>query len=156
MAGLYTTTKLLEVQRKINSLPAFFLTFFPRQINFEEDEIAFDKVSTNYKRLAPFVAPNVQGRVLRDRGYTTKTFKPAYVKPKHVVDPRRAIPRMAGEAIGGTLRGWYRSYLDGSADDEKIHTTLAGNPDRLEALMIAVMGGEAPGAWESTLARARA
>ena len=65
----------------------------------------------------------------------------------------RALPRklveimQADDAIGATLRGWYRSYLDGSADDEKIHATLAGDPERLEALMIAVMAGEprAPG-----------
>lgn len=104
MAGLYTTTKLLEVQRKINSLPAFFLTFFPRQINFEEDEIAFDKVSTNYKRLAPFVAPNVQGKIIKESGFRRIAFTPAYVKPKHIVDPTQIIPVQPGEAPGtGTL-----------------------------------------------------
>ena len=72
----------------------------------------------------------------------------------------RALPRklveimQADDAIGATLRGWYRSYLDGSADDEKIHATLAGDPERLEALMIAVMAGEPPGAWEAALAKA--
>ena len=67
MAGLYPTVKLVEVQQQFKTLPAFYLTFFGRQINFEEDKIAFDKVSVNYKRLAPFVAPNVQGRVIREK-----------------------------------------------------------------------------------------
>ena len=40
---------------------------------------------------------------MKNRGYTTKTFRPAYVKPKHVVDPAQAIPRMAGESLGGSL-----------------------------------------------------
>ncbi|WHM53114.1 major head protein [Xanthomonas phage XAP3] len=100
MAGLYTTYRLLEVQRKIKALPAFFLQWFPRQINFEEDMIAFDKVIQDITRVAPFVAPNVQGRVIKEEGYNTKSFKPAYVKPKHVIDPNMFIPRQPGEALG--------------------------------------------------------
>ncbi|ECK3505599.1 hypothetical protein [Salmonella phage STM1 BHU] len=104
MAGLYTTYQLLEVQRKLKTLPAFFLQWFPRQINFQEDMIAFDKVIQDVTRVAPFVAPNVQGRVIKESGYNTKTFKPAYVKPKHVIDPNMIIPRQPGEALGtGTL-----------------------------------------------------
>ena len=45
MAGLYPTVKLVEVQQQFKTLPAFYLTFFGRQINFEEDKIAFDKSS---------------------------------------------------------------------------------------------------------------
>ena len=87
MAGLYETTVLMGVQRKVKSLPAFFLQWFPRQINFQEDQIAFDKVIQDVTRVAPFVAPTAQGRVIKEQGYNTKTFKPAYVKPKHVIDP---------------------------------------------------------------------
>lgn len=100
MAGLYDTTLLLGVQRKLKTLPAFFLQWFPRQINFEEDQIAFDKVIQDVTRLAPFVAPTAQGRVIREEGYNTKTFKPGYIKPKHVIDPNMIIPRQPGEALG--------------------------------------------------------
>lgn len=97
MAGLFTTYQLVQVQRKVKSLPAFFLSWFPRQINFQEDAIAFDKVSVNYQDLAPFVAPNVQGRVIRQEGFNRAAFKPAYVKPKSIVDPNMIIPVQAGE-----------------------------------------------------------
>lgn len=100
MAGLYTTYRLLEVQSKLKTLPSFFLQWFPRQINFQEDMIAFDKVYQDLTRIAPFVAPNVQGRVIKEEGYSTKSFKPAYVKPKHVIDPNLIIPRQPGEALG--------------------------------------------------------
>lgn len=104
MAGLYDTTILLGVQRKVKALPAFFLQWFPRVINFEEDQIAFDKVIQDVTRIAPFVAPTAQGRVIRTEGYNTKTFKPAYVKPKSVIDPNMFVPRQPGEALGtGTL-----------------------------------------------------
>lgn len=79
----------------------FWLSLFPRQINFTQQEIQFDLVTDGTRQLAPFVAPNVQGRVMRDRGYATKTFRPAYVKPKHVIDPTKAIARRPGEALTG-------------------------------------------------------
>lgn len=100
---LYETIDLIEVQRKQESLPQFWLNYFPRVLTSDKEEIMFDQVTDGTRELAPFVAPNVQGRVMRNRGYTTKTFKPAYVKPKHVVDPSMAIPRMAGEALGGSM-----------------------------------------------------
>lgn len=69
--------------------------------------------------------------------------------------PQQLVATMrADDAVGGTLRDWYRKYLDGSAGDEQIDAALS-DPERLEALMIAVMGSEPPGAWESALARAR-
>ena len=101
MAGnIYDTTTLLEVLRVQKAPSQFWLTFFPSQINFETEDIAFDKVFTDDRKLAPFVVPNVQGRVLGYEGYETMAFKPAYVKPKHVVDPNMVIPRMAGESLG--------------------------------------------------------
>lgn len=99
MAGLYTTYQLLQTQRQFKALPAFFLQWFTTQINFQEDMIAFDKVMTDLTRIAPFVAPTAQGKVIREKGYTTTTFKPAYIKPKHVIDPNQIIPRQPGEAL---------------------------------------------------------
>ena len=103
MPSLYSTHELIEVQRKQKGIAPYWLSFFPRLLTSDREEIIFDQVTDGTRELAPFVAPNVQGRVIRNRGYNTKTFKPAYVKPKHVVDPSQAIPRMAGEDLGGTL-----------------------------------------------------
>ena len=101
MAGqIYDSTQLLEVVRTIKTLNPFWLSFFPAQINFTTEDIAFDRVNTDYRRLAPFVAPNVQGRIQGRSGYDTVSFKPAYVKPKDVVDPSLDIVRQAGEALG--------------------------------------------------------
>lgn len=101
MAGnIYDTTTLLSVMSNQKVLTPFWLSFFGQQINFDTEDIAFDRVSTDYRRLAPFVAPNVQGRVQGSRGYDTLSFKPAYVKPKDVVDPTMIVPRQPGEALG--------------------------------------------------------
>src|SRR5690349_23890676 len=103
MFDLYGTATLIEVLRVQKPNSAYWLdSFFGRTINFASEEILFDKV-TQQRRLAPFVSPVVQGRVMRKQGYTTTTFRPAYTKPKHVVDPNRQFSRLAGEAIGGNL-----------------------------------------------------
>lgn len=104
--AIYSTNDLLDVMYSPQILPesrGFWLPFFPRQITSQSENILFDDVDQNERRLAPFVAPNVQGRMMRGRGYETRTFKPAYVKPKHVVDPSRAIPRRFGERLNGSL-----------------------------------------------------
>lgn len=101
MAGqIYDTTTLLGVMEQQKVITPFYLSMFPEQINFETEDILFDRVSTDYRKLAPFVAPNVQGRVHSLSGYDSVSFKPAYVKPKHVIDPNMVIPRRAGEALG--------------------------------------------------------
>lgn len=101
--GLYDTATLLGVVRRQPVESSYWLeNFFNRQITFDTEEIMFDKV-TGQRRLAPFVSPVVQGRVMRTRGYETRTFRPAYTKPKHVVDPNRVFARLAGEALGGSL-----------------------------------------------------
>lgn len=103
MYDLYSTATLLDVVRVQKPDTAYWLdSFFSRTINFTTEEIYFDKV-TNQRRLAPFVSPVVQGRVMRKQGYTTQSFRPAYTKPKHVVDPNRQFSRLAGEALGGAL-----------------------------------------------------
>jgi hypothetical protein len=97
---LYDTRTMLEVQRVQKRPLIFWLTnFFKKQINFQTDEIVFDRVSEDYRRLAPFVAPNVQGKIMKLEGYDTVRFKPAYLKPKHVVDADTAIARQPGESL---------------------------------------------------------
>lgn len=96
----YSTAELLEVSRHVKTITPFWLSMFPRQINFTTEEIFFDKVDQDYRRLAPLVVPNVQGKPMGMGGYSSVSFKPAYVKPKHAVDPNMVIERRAGEALG--------------------------------------------------------
>lgn len=95
---LYDLATLLEVRRKVDVIPKFWMNFFTRQINFETPQIDFERVNRRYKRLAPFVAPNAQGRVITTQGSRLQRFAPAYVKPKSVIDPQKVIARQVGEA----------------------------------------------------------
>lgn len=99
--GVLDTATLLEVQRVQKTPTSFWLEkCFPKQINFTTEYIAFDRVNEDFRRLAPFVAPNVQGKVMAQEGSDMLNFKPAYVKPKHIVEPDAVLVRKPGEALG--------------------------------------------------------
>ncbi|ATA53917.1 capsid protein [Variovorax boronicumulans] len=92
--------------RVIAELPApapFILnSFFTAMQTETSEEIHFD-VENGRRRLAPFVAPIVAGKVVQSKGFVTKTFKPAYIKDKRVFDSSRPFKRAIGERIGGEL-----------------------------------------------------
>lgn len=104
---LYGTTELIIVQQSLPDLPdGFWRSKFTRVVASDRQEILFETLDIDNRKLAPFVAPNVQGRVMRSQGFSARTFRPAYVKPKHVVDPTKAIQRMFGEPLlGGMSQG---------------------------------------------------
>ena len=102
--SLYGTTELIIVQQHLPEFPdGFWKNLFKRTVTSDRQEILFERIDIPNRRLAPFVAPNVQGRVMREQGFSARSFTPAYVKPKHVVDPTKAITRIFGEALLGGL-----------------------------------------------------
>ena len=77
-------------------------TFFPFEQTFDGEEIYFDRVQ-RARRLAPLVVSTIEGKPMPNRGYTTYSYKPPYVKPKHVVEPSRTQKRLFGERLLGSL-----------------------------------------------------
>ena len=100
---IFSTAVLSAVVSQLPQPEPFILNSFFRNIQTEtSEEIHFD-VDTNRRRLAPFVSPIVAGKVVLDKGYTTKVFAPAYIKDKRVFDANRPFKRTIGEQIGGNL-----------------------------------------------------
>lgn len=103
MNRTYDTDTLLTVVEGLAPFEAFLLKlFFPNLVAFDTSSISFDVVAEDM-RLAPFVSPLVAGKVIKGQGGTLKSFKPAYLKPKSVVDPERVLMRRPGEPLGGRL-----------------------------------------------------
>lgn len=103
MKYVYDTNTLLGVVEGLEPFEPFLLNmFFPHLVTFGTSTISFDDVAEDM-RLAPFVSPLVAGKVMKTKGGNLKTFKPAYLKPKDVVDPERVLMRRPGEAIGGQM-----------------------------------------------------
>lgn len=100
--NMYDTHTLMELMRHTEAPSDFFKSrYFGSTQLFDTEYIDFEKVSKG-RKLAPFVSPMARGKVLKDQGSSMIRFKPAYVKPKHALDPGKVIKRRAGEAIGGS------------------------------------------------------
>lgn len=97
------THELVRVIENFPPVNTYWLDLcFPNAHYSQSEWIDFDLIDKG-KRLAPFVAPNVQGQPMLQRRESIRKFKPAYLKPKDPVDPARLIRRRAGEAIGGEM-----------------------------------------------------
>jgi hypothetical protein len=97
----YSTAFLLGAYGVIDRpKPFLYDLFFPLEQQFEKEEVYFDKVQ-RARRLAPLVSPTVQGKAERLRGYAAQSLTPAYVKPKHIIEPNRMLKRRPGERLLG-------------------------------------------------------
>ncbi len=100
---IFSTHVLSKVVENLPTPSSFLLdTFFPNVQTSEKEEIYFD-VTDSKPRITPFVSPLLPGKVVDNKGYTTKSFKPAYVKDKRRFDANIPFKRLAGEVIGGNL-----------------------------------------------------
>ena len=100
---IFSTGTLNRVVAELPAPAPFILNSFFRAVQEEtSEEIHFD-VDNGRRRIAPFVSPIVAGQVVHSKGYTAKTFTPAYDKDKRVFNPGRAFKRAMGEKIGGSL-----------------------------------------------------
>jgi hypothetical protein len=99
---LYETHEMIGVIERLPPLTTYWLDLcFPGLVASDSEFIDFDLVDKG-RRLAPFVAPTVQGVPMVAQGYSTRKFKPAYIKPKDTFNPTRVLQRRAGEPFGGT------------------------------------------------------
>jgi hypothetical protein len=97
---LFTTDVLIGVVQDLKAMVKSPLVdkFFPTATYDTVEEIHFDLID-NKRRLAPFVSPLVEGQIVAAEGYQTKTFRPAYLKPKQVWSPWQALKRPAGAPL---------------------------------------------------------
>ncbi len=102
---LFSTNSLVARIEDLRSRPAglsLLSLFFPQIIEETSEEVHFDS-DNKPRRIAPFVHPLKEGRLIESEGYVTSTLKPAYLKPKTVFDATRPLKRIMGEPITGAM-----------------------------------------------------
>lgn len=101
---LYETRALIGTLADLRRPSRFLLnTYFRGYIGpTGKEKIAFD-VGNRTNGMAMFCSPLVEGRPVRGRGYFTKEFTPAYVKPWMPFDPLAPLKRSIGEPLNGDL-----------------------------------------------------
>ena len=110
--SVYDTNVLIQVVPNLK-LPVSFLLdkFFPNIVVSDSEFVSID-VEVGLRRIAPFVSPLVEGKIVEQRRFQTNTFKPAYIKDKRAPDLRKPIRRIIGERIGGELSGAAREMAN--------------------------------------------
>lgn len=88
--------------------PLFTELFFPKVVTFKTPKIMLDELDEEDVTMSAFCSPMVGSAVQRDKGYVTQSFQPGYQKPKHSIDPTKAIERLPGEAPEALSSPQYR------------------------------------------------
>ncbi|WP_343499656.1 major capsid protein [Achromobacter denitrificans] len=113
---VYSTIDLIQVVPNLKTAQSFLLDrFFPNIITSDSEEVAID-VDIGKRRMAPFVSPLVEGKLVEQRRFQTNTFKPAYIKDKRAPELLKPVRRMIGERIGGDLKGIEREMANLEAE----------------------------------------
>jgi hypothetical protein len=109
---LYDTAVLAQVVPNLKRPTKFLLDkFFTNIINSDTEFLAID-VDVGKRRMAPFVSPLVEGKLVEQRRMQTNVFKPPYIKDKRAPDLRKPVRRMIGEHIGGEMSGAEREMAN--------------------------------------------
>ena len=94
--SLFETRTLIDIVSQMKRPKSFLLdTFFPGTKTFDTENVDID-IYKGKRRMAPFVAPNLAGKVVERLGFSTSSYKPPYVKPKMVTTAADILNRPAG------------------------------------------------------------
>ncbi|ARK86047.1 major capsid protein [Burkholderia pseudomallei] len=109
---IYDTNTLIQVVPNLKLAQQFLLDkFFPNIVTSDTEKVSID-IDVGKRRMAPFVSPLVEGKLVEQRRYQTNEFTPAYIKDKRAPDLLKPVRRMIGERIGGELTGEEREMAN--------------------------------------------
>ena len=109
---IYDTERLVQLVPNLKVSQQFLLDrFFPNIVTSDTEKVAID-IDIGKRRMAPFVSPLVEGKLVEQRRYQTNEFMPAYIKDKRAPDLLKPVRRMIGERIGGELSGEEREMAN--------------------------------------------
>lgn len=96
---LFETRTMMEILEELIPVRTFILgLFFGVSRTFNTETVDVDIIKGK-RRLAPFVNPRKAGKLVEKRGYKTRNYKPAYVKPKMITTAEDLLKRQPGNMI---------------------------------------------------------
>lgn len=97
--NLYETRVMLQAIEMMMPTHTFLKdTFFPNTNTFLSENVDVDYYKGR-RKMAPFVSPRSSGKVMDRKGFVTKSFKPAMIKPKRIITGDDINKRSMGENI---------------------------------------------------------
>lgn len=99
LISMFETRTMLQALRQMPRARTFLRDmFFPTEEFSDTTKVDVDIIKGR-RSMAPFVSPVLAGKVVANKGFTTKTFEAPLLKPKKKTDAEDIMNRMAGEAL---------------------------------------------------------
>jgi len=99
MISIFDTRTMLPAVLQLKRPRTFGLdTFFPGTRQFPTKYVDIDIYSRN-RKMAPFVSPVLEGKVMDRLGKTTNSYAPPYIKPKRPTTAGDLLVAQPGEAV---------------------------------------------------------
>jgi len=97
---IFQTRVMVAAMRQEKKTGRFLLdTLFSRVDTHDTETVDIDIIKGK-RRMAPFQTPRVEGKLVEKLGFTTNSYKPAYIKPKKVLEASEIIEnRTAGQNV---------------------------------------------------------
>jgi len=96
---LFDTRTMLRALEQMKPVRTFLLDTFFKTVETSTTKNVDIDIQKGKRKLAPFVAPRMQGKVMDRLGFTTRSYTPPYVKPKMVTTAQDFLTRSMGEHI---------------------------------------------------------
>ncbi len=99
---IFTPRTMLKALTTHTEVNLFLLATLFNTIETSDTENVDIDIVKGDQRLAPFVAPIVEGKLVEDQGFKTNTYKPPYIKPKFVT---KATQFLKERSVGASIYG---------------------------------------------------
>lgn len=132
--SMYETRKMLRALEQMLPAKKFLRDLFFSEVDVSQSKYVDIDIIKGTRKLAPFVHPLKEGRMVEKEGYKTRSYEPPYVKPKTVTTAADILNRDPGKHI------YQRSETPAQAAARKLGKELNflnSEIDRLEEWMCA-------------------
>jgi hypothetical protein len=96
---LFDTRAMIAALEQMLPVKTFFLDRFFSNTETHQTEYVDIDIQKGKRRLAAFVNPRLEGKTVQRLGYSTRSYKPPYVKPKMVTTAEDLLKRAMGQHI---------------------------------------------------------
>ena len=120
-----TRTMLAAINQMVTARTFLLKTFFTGFEQFASKSVDID-IRKGKRRLAPFVSPVLAGKVIDQRGFSTKTYTPPYIKPKFATGAQEILNRAPGEIV----------YVGGQSQIDQASTRLGEDFAELDEMIV--------------------
>lgn len=94
--NIFETRTLVQSVNSIKPAPSFILDTFFSNVRTEATEAIDVEIYDGKRKLAPFVSPKREGKLVVSEGKSVYSYKPAYVKPKYYTEAADLVEQADG------------------------------------------------------------